>query len=115
MRTYGRIMVNGVPQWVQVNTDVNGYNDAVWITTLAQVLKLNLGESPFWSNYGIPAKQAVIQQVFPDFYVVYTQQNFAQHFANLQITKQDLPTPTYNISVLTNQGSQLNFSVPIPV
>jgi hypothetical protein len=45
---------------VEVTTDANGYNDAVYLTTLSQVLKLNLGESPFYANYGIPQYQSVL-------------------------------------------------------
>ena len=56
--------------WVEVSTDANGYNDAVWLTTLAQVLQLGLNESPFYGNYGIPAQQSAVTQVFPDYYVI---------------------------------------------
>ena len=119
MRTYGRILildpVTGDPvidpttgvqqkQWIEVETDVAGFNDYVYITTLIQVLKLNLGESPFYANYGIPAKPSVVQQVFPDFYMARTQQQFAQFFASLTLAKVPSETPTYNMSVVTNQG-----------
>ena len=83
MRTWGRI--NGV--WTEVSTDANGNNDLVWLTTLIQVLKLNLNESPFFGNYGLPAHQSVVQQVAPDFYVAQTQQQFAQYFASLIIAR----------------------------
>lgn len=116
MRTYGRInQVGGLGgTWVEVQTDANGFNDMVYLTTLIQVLKLNLGESPFYANYGIPARQAVIQQVFPDFYVTYTQTLFAQYFASLIVSKENNPEPTYNISVTTHQGVKLNYKVPVP-
>lgn len=115
MRTYGRTTDEfGKKTWVVVTTDANGFNDNVYLTTLAQVLKLNLGESPFFGNYGIPAHPSVVQQVFPDYYVAYTQQQFAQHFASLTIAKQPLPFPSYIINVLTQQGSKINASVPIP-
>lgn len=115
MRTYGRITnADGTKTWVEVQTDANGYNDYVMITTLAQVLLLNLGESPFYANYGIPAKPSVVQQVFPDFYVARTQQQFAPNFASLIVTKLNSPTPTYDINVTTNQGVKPNMSaVPI--
>lgn len=93
--------------WVEVDTDENGYNDAVMVTTLIQCLKLNLGESPFFANYGIPAKTSVMQQVAPDFYVVRTQRQFSQYFASLIIAKADAPEPTYQISVTTQQGSKI--------
>lgn len=124
MRTYGRIFAlnpdgsqqnpqpPGYPYWIQVNTDANGYNDAIYTTTLIQVLKLNLGESPFWANYGIPAQPSVVQQVFPDYYVTITQQQFAPFFASLIISK--VPgtiNPTYNINLTTQQGSKFSATV----
>lgn len=108
MRTYGRVnQVGGKGgQWTVVETDANGFNDAVWLTTLIQCLKLNLGESPFYADYGLPAHQAVIQQVFPDYYVALTQKQFAQYFASLIISKQPGRTPTYQANVTTQQGSK---------
>ncbi len=55
MRTYGRqYNADGTYTWVEVSTDANGFDDAVWLTTMAQVLQLHLGESPFFANFGIP-------------------------------------------------------------
>jgi hypothetical protein len=84
------------------------------LTALAQVLRLNQGESPFYSQWGIPARSAVITQVFPDFAVAYTQQAFAPQFAALMINKRADPTPTYDIFITTKLGVQLNVKVPIP-
>ena len=113
MRTYGRIYnADGTYTWTKVTTDANGNNDLVYFTTLAQVLKLSLGESPFYANYGIPARQAVMQQVWPDFYVALTQQTFAPYFASLLLSK--VPTasvPTYNITAITHSGVTLNSQV----
>lgn len=115
MRTWGRVTdAYGNKTWVEVTTDANGFNDMVYLTTLAQVLKLNLGESPFFANYGIPAHQSVVQQVFPDFYISYTQQQFAARFASLIVAKINQPEPRYDISVTTHQGVKLNTSIPIP-
>ncbi len=99
--------------WVEVDTDANGYNDAVWLTTLAQVLQLGLNESPFFGNYGIPAQQSVVTQVFPDYYVTLTQQNFAQYFLALLIAKQNVFDPTYNINATATPGAILMNPVPI--
>ena len=113
MRTWGR--VNGV--WTEVTTDANGYNDAVYVTTLAQVLKLGLGESPFFANYGIPAEQSVISQIQPDYYVMRTQQQFAQFFGTLIISKQaqlpNRPDPTYSLQVTTKQGAVVTGPIPV--
>lgn len=115
MRTYGRVTnQDGSRTWVAVFTDPNGLSDGVWLTTLAQALLLNLNESPFYADWGIPARPSVVTQVFPDFYVVRTQQRFAQYFASLLVSRQHLPDPTYLINVTTQQGVKLNASVPIP-
>lgn len=127
MRTYGRIYVRdsqgaaidpqpaGYPKWVEVDTDAAGFNDMVWLTTLIQTLKMFLGESPFYANYGIPANTAVIQQIAPDYYMARTQQQFAQYFASLILAREPGAKPTYRISVTTHQGVKLNVSVPVPV
>lgn len=115
MRTYGRVTnPDGSRTWVEVTTEAGGSNDRVWLTTLCQVLLLNLNESPFYADSGIPARPSVVTQVFPDFYIVRTQQRFAQYFASLIVSRQPLPDPTYLINVTTNQGTKLNASVPIP-
>jgi hypothetical protein len=113
MRTWGRInQVDGLGgTWVEVTTDANGYDDAVWLTTLIQTLKLNLGESPFYANYGIPAQVTVITQVHPDYYVAQTQQQYAGYFGSLILarvpTGGDPSKPEYRINVITQQGSTL--------
>ena len=116
MRTYGRVLnpATGNLSWQVVTTDAAGYNDYVYLTTLCQVLQLNLNESPFYANYGIPAQQSVIQQLFPDYYVSVTQQQFARYFASLTISKVKSRTPTYQVSVVTNQGVAAAEYVPLP-
>jgi hypothetical protein len=114
MRTFGRVYHrDGTYTWTEIDTQPDGSNDHVWLTTLIQCLLLNLGESPFYANYGIPAKPSVIQQIFPDFYVARTQQQFSQYFASLIITKDPLPDPTYEVNVTFNNGVKLEASVPI--
>ena len=120
MRTWGRVLKDPLfpelgKKWVEVTTTPEGFEDFVWLTTLIQCLKLNLGESPFYAQYGIPAKPSVVQQVFPDFYVARTQQQFAGFFAALLISKEPDPaTPIYRVNVTTHQGIKLNAEVPIP-
>lgn len=115
MRTWGRVYdVNGKPTWVKVETDSAGFNDEVMIVTLAQTLKLNLGESPFYANYGIPAHPSVVQQIAPDFYVQMTQQQYAQFFASLALAKTRENPPTYQMNIITQQGARINATVPIP-
>lgn len=114
MRTYGRITnEDGSKTWLEVDTDANGYNDLVYLTALAQVIKLNLGESPFFSNYGIPAHQTIVTQVFPDYYVMMVQTQFAPYFASLSIVRQPgtFP-PVYNATAVTHSGSILSTEIP---
>lgn len=112
MRTYGKITAkDGTQKWVEVQTDSAGNFEYGWVTTLIQCLKLSLGESPFYANYGIPAQRAVIQQVFPDFYVLVTQQQFSQYFASLQVTKDQSLTPTYNVNILLTNGTKIQQTV----
>ncbi len=111
MRTWGR---NAQGQWVEVSTSSTGDNSEVWLTTFAQSLKLNLGESPFWGNYGIPAQTSVQLQTAPDFYVSQMQQAFAPYFVALstQRTTGNNGEPIYNISAILNNGVIVSAEVP---
>jgi len=125
MRTYGRTqdILTKKLTWREVTTGPDGSQDYIWVTTLIQTLKLNLGESPFYANYGIPAKQSVQQQIAPDFFVARTQQQYSQYFASLIIAKTAAGpafppgTPTYSVFITTHQGVTippivLSFGVP---
>lgn len=115
-RIWGR---TGTPPttWEVRGPDANGDLSNVRITWLIQVLKMNLGEDPIYNNWGIDAQQALVTQVLPDFYVNVVQQQFAQYFASLQITKQQPtalnPNPVYNIAAITFAGAVIN--VPVAV
>ena len=113
LRVYGRVgQVNGLGgTWVVVTTDANGDNSNVMLTTLCQVLKLNLNEDPFFANYGIPAQQSVITQVFPTHYVTQTQTQFAPYFASLVITQAPGPTPVYFVKAVCHSGAILTATV----
>ncbi|TCB23980.1 hypothetical protein E0H77_12515 [Acinetobacter sp. ANC 4633] len=115
MRVYGRITnPNGSKSWVVVTIDAKGFNDAVYVTALAQAIKLVLQESPFYGNVGIPQYQTIVTQVYPDFYVAQLQSQYAQYFASLNITRQQgVDPPTYNVTAITHQGSTLSAAIPI--
>lgn len=109
MRTYGRVtdVLTKKKTWIVVETDARGFDDYVWATTLCQCLKLNLGESPFYADYGIPAHPSVVTQVQPDFYVARTQRQFASRFASLIIAKTSTSPnpPVYRVNVITRFGT----------
>jgi hypothetical protein len=128
MRTYGRTqdVLSGKKTWWVVTTDPGGYNDSVYLTDLAQVCKLNLGESPFFADWGIPAHPSVMTQVFPNFYMARIQQRFAPRFAACILTPLPVeqgtadsfavgqggaPAPRYYINVLTNYGARIGVHV----
>jgi hypothetical protein len=119
MRTYGRnYNPDGTYTWAEVSTDASGYSDAVYLTTLCQVLQGSPGESPFYANYGIPGLQSAQQQVPPDYYVALTQSQFAPYFANLQIQKiaavdsRGVPYPAYKVTATTHQGATIGATIP---
>jgi hypothetical protein len=114
VRTYGRLGTDSAHPgaWTTITTDPSGANDFVWLTTLVQVLLLNRGESPFYAGYGLPAHDAVVQQVAPDFFVALTQQQLAPYFAALLVSRAPGATPGYNINATTNQGVRLSAYVP---
>jgi hypothetical protein len=114
MRAWGRqFNEDGTYQWVAATTDVNGLNDAFYITALAQCIKLNLGESPIYANSGIPQYTTIMTQTFPDFYMSRIQQQYAQYFASLTITRVPgtLP-PQYNAAAVTHSGSIISQNIP---
>jgi hypothetical protein len=114
MRTYGRDPDTG--KWAVVETDANGDDTNVWITTLAQALKLIPGESPFFADYGIPAEDSIISQIYPDFYVARMQVQFAQYFSSLAISRgisADGITPLYKIDAVAKNGAILSRTAAI--
>ena len=80
----------------------------IWLATLAQTLRLNTKESPFYSNYGIAAEQAVQTQIAPTIDITKTQQQFAPYFQSLTIFKQpNTANPTYNITAVFLNGTTI--------
>ncbi|MHB8372275.1 MAG: hypothetical protein ACYDBI_06150 [Thermoplasmataceae archaeon] len=114
MRTYGRnYNSDGTYTWVEVTTDAAGFNDEVWLTTLCQVVQLNLGESPFFGNSGLPQYQTIVTQIFPDYYVTLLQEQFSQYFASLAIARQpNTNPPVYEAQVMTHSGAILSRTIP---
>ena len=123
-RVYYRIVPDikfpDVKKWIVVETDSAGFDDAVYVVALAQCLLLQLGESPFWADWGIPAIQSVQSQIAPDYFVARMQERFAPHFASLIITREPAPAsgrsqrpvPTYTVKILTHRGARVSFSAP---
>jgi hypothetical protein len=118
MRVYGRVVPDPLypytRKWIEVDTDSEGHNDMVYLTNLIQVIRLNLGESPFFANWGIPAHPSVVTQIAPDYYMTLTQQRFAPYFLSLLITRSEgfdedgVPSPQYNVNAITTYGAYLS-------
>jgi hypothetical protein len=122
MRIYGRTRdtLTGEKTWTVVTTDPGSFDDMVYLVNLIQVCKLNLEESPFFADWGIPAYAAVMFQVPPDYYVALTQQRFAQRFMSLSLARfpdavdaSNRPMPHYRFVVVTNWGATLAQNVPM--
>jgi hypothetical protein len=129
-RTYDRALnadgsfqrtANGGYVWKTVQTDSNGFDGYVWLATLTQCLLLVKGESAFYANYGISSIQAVITQVYPDYDVQITQQQFQQYFALLSIARSangvqeddGSVSPVYNINAVLLNGTMIQKTVGI--
>lgn len=118
LRTYGMVAPEGDgSRWIEVDTDVAGHNDSVYLTTLCQVLLLDRGESPFYGNYGVPSLESLQNQVPPDLYVAQTQAQFAPFFAALTISRATASdgSPIYNIAAVTHSGAVLTAVSGVPV
>lgn len=112
MRTYFRkFNEDGTNEWLVISTAANGDDSMVYLVTLIQCILLNLNESPFFANYGIPAQQSVLTQVLPDFYMLQLQTLFAPYFASIIVSRLPGPIPTYNVAVTTFQGAQLTAQI----
>lgn len=113
MRVWGRVYAaDDSYVWQAVETDANGNNDSPSATWFLQCCALSPGESPFFGDWGIPGQQAVIQQIFPDYYISLMQQRFAPYFASLLIAKNPGTTPSYNITIITHQGVKITGTLP---
>jgi hypothetical protein len=113
-RVWGRkYQSDGSYTWEKVESTTYSEFDYGYVTQLIQVLKLNTGESPFYANYGIPAQKSVITQIFPDYFVTQTQQQFAPYFATLIIDKKESPIPTYNINITFYNGTKFQTEIPV--
>jgi hypothetical protein len=112
-RIWGRSYAeDGTYTWEKVETNSYETFDYGYVTQLIQVLKLSLGESPFYANYGIPAQKSVMTQIFPDIFVTQTQQQFSPYFATLLVGKeQNSATPIYNVNITFFNGTKYNTQV----
>jgi hypothetical protein len=114
MRTYVRVTAeDGTKSWGVIDTRAGDSEDAIYLTTLTQVLQLSPGESPFFANYGVPYIQSILTQILPDLFISRTQQQFAQYFAALTVKRASaFPVPTYDISLTTKTGVVISMPVP---
>lgn len=108
----------GKGRWVEVSTDSSGNNDLVYLTNFCQAVLLNLNESPVYSDVGLPARQAVLTGIPPDYNMSLLQKRFAPYFQSLVITRQPQAqgqNPQYLANVITHSGVKLSARIPIPV
>lgn len=104
MRTYGKDQSG---QWVQITS-----TSYIWLATLAQTLRLQEGESPFYGNYGIPAHDSVMGQIAPDTAINRTQTQYSPYFASLTVIKYNNVTePTYKINAVFQDGTTIQTTV----
>jgi hypothetical protein len=123
MRVFGRTTDEfGNRKWVVVTTDANGFNDYVYLTALAQEIQLNLNESPFYGNRGIPAEPSVVSQVAPDYYSSRLQLLYSPFFMNIMVYRvpglhplgldpKNTGAPVYKVQVVTHQGVTAQYTV----
>lgn len=84
----------------------------MWVATLVQTLRLSENESPFYGNFGIPAQDSVRAQAAPDAAIARTQSQYSGRFASLSISADQTATePTYNVTVVLNDGTLLEETV----
>lgn len=120
MRVWGRQVNSDLSYtWVEVETDANGYNDEAMLTAFCQVLQLQPGESPFYSQYGVPSIQAVQNQVFPTANVYFMQKLYSPNFVALSVSPTSSTDsnksvyPVYNVTAVANSGAILTRQVAI--
>ena len=120
MRIWARKYTNAYTYtWVSVETDLNGFNDGVYLSAFCQVLQLQPQESPFYAEYGVPSIQAVQSQTIPDNNVYFMQSKYSQYFISLQVVPAHQSdangaiTPVYNVTAITNTGAIISAVVPI--
>ena len=103
--------------WVAVKPDADGDTSYLHLTALIQCFRLNLGESPFYGNFGIPARASVQQQIAPDYSVAFIQSAYSGYFTSLLVVKQpdapNAPSPTYAVSVIFKNGSKMRAAVAL--
>jgi hypothetical protein len=107
LRTYGRStnQDTGITSWVTVTSTPEGSDELVWFTDLLQALQLDLGESPFFGNVGIPVQETIASGIYPDFYVNALQNYYSPNFAVLYITRDSTQfDPTYDVYVQFSNG-----------
>ena len=108
-RVWGRRTADdGTRSWEAFETDAEGYNDAPYFIWLQNVLLLNLNESPFYSDWGIPVQQTLATSVFPDYYTSQTQQRFSQYFPSCVIARVSSSAVSYSVNITTSRGIQVS-------
>ncbi|UMM63143.1 hypothetical protein [Aristophania vespae] len=103
MRVWTRqFQSDGTRKWVAVTG-----NQAI-IAWLQNNLLLQLGESPFYADKGLPVTQSLISRIWPDYYLNQLQEFFRDYVSTIQITRDTSVVNdglSYKILVIFKDGS----------
>ena len=99
---------------VAANGDIVMITDPalIWVTIVKHELQLRVGESPFFSDAGIPAEDSIIAQQEPDFHVNNVKRRYEAKFRRFDIVKRSIVPLIYDIALTTRNGDNvtLNFT-----
>lgn len=108
-RVWGRETASdGTRSWVAFETDSSGSDDCPNFIWLQQALLLNLNESPFYADWGIPVQQTLATSVYPDYYTAKTQQRFSQYFPSCSIARVSSSDVAYSVNITTKTGIKVS-------
>ncbi|KMQ89824.1 hypothetical protein RF55_10509 [Lasius niger] len=96
---------DGKRKWISVSD-----NTAI-LTWLQQAVLLQLGESPFWVDWGLPVIGFLSQGIYPDLYMQKTKERFQPYFLNVNINRNIPDNPedqiAYTVTAIPYPGQTL--------
>lgn len=111
-RVWGRETgAGGVRVWEAFETDSAGVDDYPNFIWLQQALLLNLNESPFYADWGIPVQQTLATSIYPDYYTAKTQKRFSSYFPSCSISRIPSSDVSYSVNITTKSGVKVSQSL----